>query len=157
MKAYLIFLVVLVLSASAMSETKEVMLINESGEVKLIEKPQTWRLLSEEETTALNNPGVEVPIDTLIGTSKRIDFWHIAPTKKYNKVIVFENGQIQTSHKIGIVEDKPQVAYYVILGLIAIILMLMSNLDTIMMETRNGYTTKLLFTASFIAASRILS
>lgn len=150
MKAYLIFLSVIVLSASATAETKEVMLINETGEVKLMEPPQTWHPLSQEQTTALNNPGQEVPINTLISGSKRIDFWHLAVTEKYNQVVVFKDGKITTISKIGMTESEPQIVIYVVLCLIAIGSMLISNLIRIGTRVRGDIVASIIFFSAAI-------
>jgi len=126
MKIYMMFLAVFMAIASAVAE--KVPMINESGLVNLMETPETWRPLSEEERQAMDNPGQEVPINISPEIYKRVDFWHHVLISKYDEVVIFADGQIKTIAKNGTLDGPPKFASYIIVCFIVMGLMLISNL-----------------------------
>lgn len=107
---------------------EEVPAINELEEAKSVEKSEEHHSLSEEETQAINNPGQEIPVGDYTFKPKRIDFWHMVFEKFYSKVLIFEDGKIQTVNKKISVATKRIVIPHVVFCLAAIGCLVLSNL-----------------------------
>ncbi|MEK7653326.1 MAG: hypothetical protein AAB358_02520 [Patescibacteria group bacterium] len=153
MMARLSLLAVLMLTVSGIAKAESMLKINKSGEVVSAEVPEEWRPLTEAEIEAVNNPGQEVPI-CLPAVLERVDFWHVAPLQKYEKTVVFKDGRIQAITKAGAIEGKPKIASYVVFCLIAVGLMLWSNL---LAMTRGNSMALAVFAVVFAAFAALVA
>jgi len=126
-KVFSIFALVLVVSVSATSIAEQIPMINGSGEVVLMDQPENWYPLTNEQKMAMDNPGQEVPVGDYNTTYEKIDFWHVAKVKTYHEVAVYNNGKIQTIAKDVVEKSNPQLSLYKVFCLISILCMVVFN------------------------------
>jgi len=130
MRFRLVILVVLMTSFSSLS-AKEVLVLNGDGVVVSVKQVDEPRPLNLDEIKAYENPGQEIPTGDFTTRFERVDFFHLRPILEYSQVVVFKDNKIQTFSKQNIVEQKIQLAPHVMFGLVAIVLMSLSNIIAI--------------------------
>ncbi len=136
-------------------QAEQTPMVNEAGEIKLIEEPGKWRPLNEAEEKAFENPGREIPVNIHDKGYKKTDFWHIAPVKEYSEIIVFGDGKMQTISKAGAIEGQPEFAFYVLFYLAAIIFLAISNILTVVIG-RAAFNTFAALAAVLAALAAVL-
>ncbi|OIO46734.1 MAG: hypothetical protein AUJ28_01895 [Parcubacteria group bacterium CG1_02_37_51] len=102
--------------------------IDENGYLHEIEVSS--RDLTSEEIEAMENPGKEIFIDGKTMPSKRVSFFYIMPITQYNGVIIYDEKahQIFTIPITTVIEGEKTIAVYIVLLLVAIVLMMTSNI-----------------------------
>lgn len=106
------------------------MMVNEDGEVWLIDHTHQWEVASEAEMRAYQHPGVEVPVELRAGKVKKVDFFHCIHILKYSEVIVWDGKKFQTIKKVGEEYGGLRLAWHLVFLLITIIFMAISNIAT---------------------------
>lgn len=130
--------------------------VNMSGQVISIDKPNGFRFLTENEKKALDNPGMEVPTGNFVTISRvKANFWHqLLLIKRYQETATYQNDKLQTVQKIQEVTEETGSATYLISGFVALALMLSSN--TIMLFLGNSATAAKLAAISSLMAGCLM-
>jgi len=129
MKRFFGLVVVLFCFVAPVVVAEERVEVNDRGEVRVFEDArETWRNLTEEEKTAYQNPGTEVPVKMVRKEAERVDFFHYVPIEKYEQVIVFSEGKLNTIEKTGERRGEEKFACYVLLLLVSALFMVISNI-----------------------------
>jgi len=126
MKTQLLLIVLLL--GCVVSFAEQVPVIDESGNIEIIEKTSIQHELTPQEKQAYQNPGTEVPIISSAVKYEKEDFFYLQPYFEYTEVMVYQDGKIETISKSGRVEKERMIAFYVFFSFIAIALMVLSNL-----------------------------
>jgi len=125
--------------------------VNDRGEVRVVEREkEKWRNFTEEEKTAYQNPGTEVPVKMFKGPVERVDFFHHVSIEKYEQVVVFRGGKLETIEKEGERRGKEKVAWYVILLFVSAFFMVISNIAVKKSVNSDAFVA---FAAAFVAVA----
>ena len=86
MKIALFLSVFIFLSVNVLAGQK--LKVNQHGEIHVVGDSLDWQKLSDSQLEAYNNPGVEIPFDS-VAKHKRKDFFHYVIIKEYSEIIVY--------------------------------------------------------------------
>ncbi len=110
--------------------------INTNGEIREIVSP-AWRLATEAEIKAHQNPGTVIPIGRPTVTFKRTGFIRSDYTNNYNQVVVETNGVVKIINGDYTTILKNELNPFVIVTLISVIFMGIGNLMTYSNRIKN--------------------
>jgi len=121
-KLFLLIVVSIIFSFIFASEKEVVMKVNQKGEVK---QEDTWRVLTEAETSAYLEPGKEIPNFRTL-KFKQVDIFYCVPYGVYDQLIKFSDGKFNVITRSGREYGKQIFAWHIIFLLGALLLTILS-------------------------------
>ena len=109
-------------------QAEQAPMIDGQGRVQLIERAPTLRELSPVELEVYSHPGQEIacgPVTFL--KYERVDFFHLRQIVQYGQAAIYDGNTIKVLNKTIQDSGQAELCLYVVLGLMAIGIMLLSN------------------------------
>ncbi len=91
----------------------------------------SWRFPTAVEQKALDNPGIEFPVDISISGLVRDGFFHRIKLERYSEVVLYEDNKIQKLEKTGEREGEKVFIFRVVLLLAGMVIMALFNLQVL--------------------------